>query len=154
MIITPHFTLEELTVSQWAARNGVDNTPNAEETSNLLRLCSTVLEPARQILGTPIIISSGFRCPAVNNADGGAVFSAHLDGRAADFTVPGIPLLDLYDKIARMDLPIDQLIYEYGAWIHAGIARNGEEPRRQLLMKFKSTGYLTFDPTLAARLTT
>lgn len=44
----------------------------------------TLLERTRSIWGRPIIISSGFRCPAHNAAVGGRPNSAHLTGEAAD----------------------------------------------------------------------
>ncbi len=43
-----------------------------------------LLEKARALLGRPIVIHSGFRCPAHNKAVGGKPNSAHLTGEAAD----------------------------------------------------------------------
>lgn len=151
MILTPNFTLEELVASEVAARRGLDNTPGASSRANLLRLASTVLEPIRKVCGDREVKSlSGYRAPAVNLAVGGAASSAHVDGRADDLIIPSLPILVVYETIARADLPIDQLIFEYGRWIHAAIARNGETPRRQLLMKLVGRGYETFDPNRAA----
>lgn len=150
MTLTPHFTFEEMTASEVAARQGLDNTPNAEQRANLLRLCSTILEPVRHLIGDRSIhVNSGFRSLAVNREVGGALTSAHLDGRAADIIVPALPLPQLFEAIARADLEIDQLIAEYGRWVHVGIARAGEQPRRQLLMKLTGRGYETYDPAKA-----
>jgi len=147
--LTEHFSLAELTASETAARNHLDNTPSALVVNNLLSLCVTVLEPIRVAVGRPVHINSGYRSIAVNAAIGGVVSSAHVDGRAADLIVPGMPLADVYDLIARLDLPIDQLIAEYGAWVHVAIARSGTTPRRQLLMKLSGRGYETYDAARA-----
>lgn len=148
--LTPNFSYRSMTASQYAARHGLENVPGAEQRASLLRLCSTVLEPIRHFCGDlPVVVSSGFRCFAVNLAVGGAPSSAHVDGRAADFLVEGISLSAAYDAIARADLPIDQLIAEYGKWIHASIPRIGAAPRRQLLMKLSGRGYESYDPLRA-----
>lgn len=85
------------------------------------------------MLGVPLHINSGYRCPAVNAAVGGKIASAHMDGRAADFVPVGMYLREAFDKIKASDLPFDQLIVEYGTWIHVAIARQGVDPRRQVL---------------------
>ena len=86
MRITPHFTLDEMTVSQLAAREGLDNNPPAEARANLQLLCNA-LEQVRALFGAPVIVSSGYRSPAVNQRIGGTLTSKHLQGLAADFTV-------------------------------------------------------------------
>ena len=61
MMLSEHFTLEELTASEVAARAGIDNTPSAETMRNLLRL-ATGLELVRAALGNnPIHVTSGYR---------------------------------------------------------------------------------------------
>lgn len=130
MILSPHFTIEELTHSDVALRKGLDNTPNAGECDNLARLCDTLLEPARALVG-PLRVNSGYRCPAVNQAVGGATGSAHMDGRAADVVPANIH--DAFDLLRSSTLPFDQLIFECGSWLHMAIAREGEEPRREVL---------------------
>ena len=86
MLITPHFTFDEMTVSQLAARDGFDNTPPPEARANLLLLCCA-LEQVRALFDAPIIVSSGYRSEKVNRLIGGAVSSQHVQGLAADFTV-------------------------------------------------------------------
>jgi uncharacterized protein YcbK (DUF882 family) len=43
-----------------------------------------VLERIRALSGAPLVVVSGYRCPAHNEAVGGAVHSQHLLGTAAD----------------------------------------------------------------------
>lgn len=140
--LSRHFTLEELVASQTATRRGIDNTPAPAVVRNLRRLAA-LLERIRVLLdGAPILVSSGYRCPALNVAVGGSKNSAHMAGLAADFTAPEYgTVLQVARRIAQSSLRYDQLIHEYGAWVHIGLAQNGK-PRRQDLSIFKGTGYL------------
>jgi uncharacterized protein YcbK (DUF882 family) len=74
-------------ISQTAARMGIDNTPTPEILKNL-RIMAAKLEEIRSLLGVPVLVSSGYRCPALNKAVGGSKGSAHLLGLAADITAP------------------------------------------------------------------
>jgi uncharacterized protein YcbK (DUF882 family) len=121
MQLSPHFSLAELTISQAASRRGIKNVPNAAALASLKALCINVLEPIRAHFDRPVIISSGYRAPAVNKAVGGSTTSAHCFGQAADFTVPGVSNFELCGWIER-NLNYDQLIYEFGesGWVHVG----------------------------------
>lgn len=133
MNLTPHFTLAEFTHSQTAARRGIDNRVPLELMPNLVRTAE-LLEAVRAALGVPIVISSGYRCPELNRFVGGARRSAHVMGLAADFTAPryGTPL-QVATAVRRMPMPFDQLILEYGSWVHLGLALDGARVRRQVL---------------------
>ena len=139
MFITPHFILQELIVSQVAAREGLDNTPGPDVLSNLTLLCHT-LEAVRELFGLPVLINSGYRSEAVNRRVGGTPNSAHRWGLAADFQVVGVTPADLARCIAESDVVFDQLILEYDRWVHLGISL--DEPRRQVLTVRRGTGYL------------
>ncbi len=121
--LTEHFTLRELTASSTAQRLGLDNTPDTATVARLQAL-ATLLERIRNHLGVPMIVTSGYRAPAVNKAVGGVTTSDHQAGMAADFVAPsyGTPA-----QIARALAPlvsvlgIGQLIYEHiggKAWVH------------------------------------
>lgn len=134
MILSPHFTLEELVFSEVAVRQGIENTPDQEHIENLRRLCVTVLEPARELLGVPLHINSGYRSVKVNAAVGGAHSSAHLSGLAADFVPIGLDLREAFDKLrTQSGLPFDQVIFECAAWIHLAAPLDGLTARRQAL---------------------
>lgn len=122
--LTPHFRLSEFTGSQTAARLRLDNTPPAGAIANLTALCNNVLEPLRAHYGRPIVISSGFRAPAVNRAIGGSPTSQHCKGEAADLEIPGVSNVDVARWIAA-NLAFDQLILEFytpgqpsSGWVH------------------------------------
>ena len=135
-MLSPHFTLAEFTYSQTAARMGLPNQPGPTELANLQRL-ARIMEQVRLYCGSnPVTITSGYRSPPVNAACGGSSTSAHMSGLAADFIIPahGDPHTVCKTIEPRMkELGIDQLIYEYGDWVHLGLAAEGMEARCQCL---------------------
>lgn len=132
--LSDHFTLSELTFSELALRQGFDNSPPEAVVTNLDRLARELLEPVRLLLGVPLHINSGYRSPDVNAAIGGAVNSAHMEGRAADFVPIGVPLeAAFHDLRIAAELPYDQLLFECRAWLHIAIAPEHLEPRREAL---------------------
>ena len=83
--MTDHFPLSEFTASAKARELGIRNEPNKVERDRLRRV-AVALEAVRHVLGaSPLIISSGYRCAALNKAVGGAPTSFHRFGAAADF---------------------------------------------------------------------
>lgn len=129
MQISKNFSLEELTFSTTAARRGINNTPDAKVTERLTRLCKDVLQPLREAYGAPIVVSSGYRCPALNKAVGGANTSQHLSGEAADIrAISDLPADNkrLFDCAKRLvdsgKIKVGQLIdeYEYN-WVHISL---------------------------------
>ena len=92
-VLTPHFKLREFTESATAKKHGIDNRPTPEVVENLQRLCTHTLEPLREKLGLPIIITSGFRTKELNEIIVHASRkSQHMEGRAADFHVAQGPV--------------------------------------------------------------
>lgn len=137
MQLSPHFKLVEFTRSATAQARHIDNTPDEEQIKNLKFLCDNVLEPLREQFG-PIIIGSGFRCPALNTAVGGVKNSQHKTGEACDIHLPSIEVGKKYFEFLKK-LPIfDQLIWERDNprsnhyWIHVSIKRSGKN-RKQVI---------------------
>jgi zinc D-Ala-D-Ala carboxypeptidase len=95
--LSPHFTLDELTRSQTAVRNNIDNTPQDIDIERLQALCENALEPIRVHFNKSVIISSGFRAPELNTAIGGSTTSQHCIGEAADFIVADVPLRETWE---------------------------------------------------------
>ena len=81
-----YFTLSELTHSDTAVSLGIDNTIPKECVRNIEHLVHCVLDPLRKQWGLPIRITSGYRCPELNEEVGGVEGSYHMDGCAADIT--------------------------------------------------------------------
>jgi hypothetical protein len=87
-MFTPHFSLLEFTESPTARKHGIANVPPAEAVDNLKRLCENTLEPLREALQLPVVITSGFRTKALNDILAHASErSQHMAGQAADFYV-------------------------------------------------------------------
>ena len=110
------FSLNELC----ATSTGLDNRPSEVEEARLVRLVDAVLQPARDALGMPVRVTSGYRSREVNRAVGGVARSQHTLGEAADLTCRDNRRLFNY---IRDNLPFDQLIWEGGdrrqpAWVH------------------------------------
>ncbi len=86
--LSPHFELREFTDSATARKYGIANKPPAEAVENLRGLCEGCLEPLREKLGLPVIITSGFRTKALNDKLAhSSERSQHMLGQAADFYV-------------------------------------------------------------------
>ena len=134
MNLSPNFTLEELTHSEIAERQGLDNTPNEDVKANLTRL-ARFLEEVRRALGRPIMVNSAYRSPQVNTAVGSKPTSQHCIGCAADIKVPGLTPDNIVKEILKTNLEYDQLIREFDSWVHISIpSKFADKPRKQVLI--------------------
>jgi len=133
MNLSEHFSYDELTRSEIALRHGFENMPPSDAVMNLQHLCEFILEPVRSLLDCPLHINSGYRSPTLNRLVGGAIHSAHMEGRAADFVPIGFSLHDAFDVIRHTRIPYDQLIIECNAWLHISIPTAHADPRREAL---------------------
>lgn len=134
--MSKYFTLEELTRSQTAALHGYDNTPNATQKRDLLRLID-YLDGIREEFGEPIKVTSGFRSWDVNHAVGGVKKSQHLAGQAADIVPAKSPerLRELFDLIRKRG-GFQQVIFErkgQSVWVHVAIPPLGEMPKQEAM---------------------
>ena len=138
--LSSYYTLARLTHSDTGLERGIDNTPPPELLPNLRRLARG-LDRVRRLLGHPLLITSGYRSPALNAAVGGVPTSQHAQGLAADFTCPGFgPPLEVARAIRDSGLPFDQCIYEYAEWVHLSFSA---APRRRVLTIYSAgEGYL------------
>ncbi len=121
MRLSKNFQLEEFLVSGTAERDGIDMTPGDVVTENLQRLVTDGLQPLRDEVGQGIYISSGYRPLALNKLIGGSKTSEHIYGNAADFKVMGQSPFETCELIVAMGLPFDQIIHEFGKWVHWGM---------------------------------
>jgi uncharacterized protein YcbK (DUF882 family) len=145
MKLSEHFTLEEFIRSDYATRNGINNTPSEEIIENLKNLCTVTLEPLRDIVKRPIQILSGYRCPELNTGIGGASNSQHLEGKAADIVVPQMSVDELFE-IASKYVDYDQAIHEFSRWVHISSAL---PQRRMKLFAIKEDGKTVYKNAIA-----
>ena len=129
-----YFSLAEMTRSDTARRLGIDNTPSDSIKKNLTLFINTILDPIREDWGSPIIVSSGYRCPELNKAVGGVKTSGHLYGYCADLQVKG----DLrkfsnfvIEWMKEHQMKWDQIIWEKSGnvtWLHfCWIGKDGKQ---------------------------
>lgn len=117
-----NFKISEFIYSETALKKNICNIPQEYIIyENLMRLVVDVLQPLRNYYKKPIRIHSGYRCKLLNDEIGGAKNSQHLNGMAVDFTVDKEPITSVIKKIKEMGLPYDQLINEYGNWVHLSL---------------------------------
>jgi hypothetical protein len=135
MNLTPNFTLDELTASESAERNGWDNSPNDAELENLKRLAD-FLEQVKVVLGgKPVMINSAFRSKKVNDSVGSKDTSQHRIGCAADIRVPGMTPDEVVRKVIASGISYDQVIREFDRWTHISIPNSVDtSPRKQALI--------------------
>lgn len=132
MNLSEHFTLEELTHTD---HRQFDNTPNAAEMANLVRLAAFLEEVKTVLDGKPVMINSAFRCKQVNDAVGSKDTSQHRIGCAADIRVPGMAPDEVVKAVIASGLEYDQVIREFDRWTHISIPNKpGDKARKQALI--------------------
>ena len=138
-MLSKYFSLKELCYSSTADRLCLNNLPpvGSQHMKNL-EATAKKADIIREALGSALLISSGYRAPAVNKAVGGASNSAHTKGLALDIGSAKLSDIELF-KLCRglkKELNYDQLILEYpergvSAWVHIGFVEEGQKPRGQ-----------------------
>ena len=139
------FPLSRLQLSQEATRRNIDNSipasliKNAEALSQFL---GTLNQAVYQEFGVSMTTSSIFRCPLLNTAVGGAKLSEHTECRAADTEAPSVRPYDLalfYQKwLTGNEIEFNQIILEFGAWVHVSISEFGKKGKQQTLTAVKT----------------
>lgn len=132
MNLSEHFTLDEATYSETAVRMNIPNQPSDLQLTNM-KHAAACLEHLRAVTG-PLRINSWLRLPDVNVAVGGSKISSHMDGFAIDVSSSTLTPIQLCHKVEELGIKFDQMIYEYGRWMHISFA---PEMRQQKLTIFK-----------------
>lgn len=116
-----YFCLDEFVKSETATRLRIDNTPPADVVRNLQYGVEMILDPLRRTINRPVIISSGYRCPALNKAVGGVPNSWHLKGNAADIHLNDkAEAVDIFHFL-KQNVSVDTVLFEHSKssqWIH------------------------------------
>lgn len=92
MQVTKNFKLAELEFS--------DPVP-PDLVANAIELLQN-LQIIRDHFQKPIVIISGYRSPARNEAVGGAKKSQHMEAKAADIKIAGVPTEEIYNRIDKL----------------------------------------------------
>ena len=144
-MVSKNISYKEATHSTTAKRLGIDNTPNAEQFSNMVYVAENVFQPIREHFGVPIYVSSFFRSEGLNRAIKGSVNSTHIKGEAMDLDADvfeGVTNAQIFEYI-KNNLEFDQLIWEFGtdenpAWVHVSLSKRNN--RNQILKAVKVNG--------------
>lgn len=138
-----HFTFSEFERSETARSLGIDNRMPELVEAHVVELVDCLLDPLREVWDAPIVVSSGYRCPMLNDAVGGSETSAHLAGWAADL-VPSAGDKRSVDEFVRFAVDwllasgrrFDQAISEQSGctrWLHIGVRNLKGEQRGQVM---------------------
>jgi hypothetical protein len=137
MLLSPHFSLEELTHTD---HRTIENVPNSSEINNLKRVADLLEEVKKLLGGKPIMVNSAFRCKELNDAVKSKDTSQHLVGCAADIRVPSMTPDEVVKAVMASNIQYDQLIREFctpegGGWTHISVPNNPSgTPRKQVLI--------------------
>lgn len=142
MNLTPHFTIEELAGTSNVQYKKL-NLLKAQEQMGKMYMLAGFAERVREIIGKPMIITSGYRCPELNKAIGGALTSQHIFCEALDFVVKGLRVEDIFNRIVTSDLKYNQIIIERNKsgsqWVHLSIGSYKQK------LKFDGKQYIRLD---------
>lgn len=145
--LSHNFYLDEFTRSDTAEQHGLAIVvePGSEVERNIQRLVDTVLQPLRDALG-PVTITSGYRPRKLNLLIGGSPTSQHQYGKAADIVVPGYTPQQVAEWIRDNIGGYDQLIHEFGRWVHVSVPADNTAPRNECLTAAKVNGRTGYAP--------
>jgi zinc D-Ala-D-Ala carboxypeptidase len=155
MTYPPNFSRQELLRSAIAVRNNLSNTPSQDAHEHNLVAIAYFLQELRDRLCAhyerviPIIVTSGYRSETLNVFVNGSKRSAHCYGWAADIRAIGLSVRELCEFIHQFmqDVMFDQVIDEFGEWVHIGLVRpSSGAQRRQFLTARKVRGVTCYQP--------
>ena len=131
-MIKLNFTMSELLKSDVAEKYNISNIPDKQSLDNMLILICECLQPIRNYIDKPMIISSGYRSPRLNGHPliNGSPTSQHCKGQSVDFTIKGMTPKQIIEKIKASGIEYDQLINEHNIWVH--ISYNKGKNRKQV----------------------
>ena len=130
MKLSKYFTYNELTFSETAKRLKYTNAPPPKELKSLTNTAQQ-LDKVRELIGCPVIVTSGYRSLAVNRAIGSSDNSQHVKGEAVDFRTAEYSPRKIVELIKGSSIEFDQLILEFDSWVHISFSSRN---RRQVLI--------------------
>ena len=147
--LSDNFRLSEFLKSQTASRRGISNSPTDEHLKNMKILVDNVLQPLREDIGKPLVITSGYRSKELNDAIGGSGNSQHSKGQAADIECFGMSNRELAIFI-RDNYEFDQLILEFynpdegenSGWVH--VSFNEDHNRKEVMTALSQNGSVNY----------
>ena len=133
-----NFKISELIHSDTSIKHNINNMPDINSLDNMLELICYCLQPLREKIKKPMIITSGYRNSEVNKLVGGVANSQHTKGQAVDFVINRMTVEQIINFIKVNNIEFDQLIGEYNKnskWVHISYVKNNN--RKQVFnLKF------------------
>ena len=159
-LVAPNFRFAELSVSEIAARRGIDNRIDSDEKLRAaVHLARQVLQPLRDAFG-PFAPNSVFRSQALERVLKGKAVnwlstSQHTLGRACDVEIVGMPTLVLAQWASQNLAEFDQIICEChdpalgpnSGWVHVSLVPPGQGKNRRQVLSYvvdPATGELRY----------
>ena len=135
-----YFTFNELCASETAKRNKIENVPDDAIRWRIEKELIPTLDDIREQWGSPIRVTSGFRCTVLNKLVGGSSTSSHKIGYAADLQPINGEMENFKTFLSEWAKynDFDQIILEKcgkSEWIHFGL-RNAEGKQRKQVFNF------------------
>ena len=137
-----YFSINELCHSDKAIALGIENKPNEEIKSHLVQLIEGLLDPLRSAWGSPIKVTSGYRCAKLNRAlKGSSPTSAHLVGFAADLVPMNGDITGFKKFVVKWlktnNIQFDQCLCETNGkgkqWVHIALYNLAMKQRKEIL---------------------
>ena len=144
--ITKNFSYSEFSHSNTALKNEWDNSIPENLKPNIVRLCTSLLQPIIDATGWSCIISSGYRSERLNKAVKGSSTSHHRTASAADCNFYKISNgksvkvsnVEVVEKVKELGVPFTQMIsYNKKGFVH--LSFNGV-PKMQVLVDDPTDG--------------
>ena len=126
-----NFLLSELIYSETAIKYNINNMPDINALDSMIELIVYCLQPIRESIARPMIVTSGYRNSQINKLVGGTSNSQHIKGQAVDFIVNGMTPKQIIDVIKNSGIEYDQLINEYNKWVHISFVK--DKNRKQII---------------------
>ena len=128
-----NFKISELIHSETSIKNNINNMPDINSLDNMLELICYCLQPLREKIKKPMIITSGYRNSEVNKLVGGVANSQHTKGQAVDFVISGMTVEQIINFIKANNIEFDECINEYNKWCHISYNKG---KNRHLYLKY------------------
>lgn len=128
MQLTPHFTSEELLYTSEVAYLGHQE-ELLETNPGKLYMLAGFAERVREIIGSPMVVTSAYRSKMLNSVIGGSQTSQHALCEAIDFIPKNCSIEQAAIAIMCSDLKYGQLIVERKRnkrWLHISIGAKRE----------------------------
>lgn len=116
--LSKYFTWSE---ALWMEKSHAYALPTDEQIHNIINMAQA-LDNIRGYYNKPIKVHSWLRTPAHNQLIKGATKSAHLEGLAVDFTIPGVNVHKIQEELSKnVDLWPHRVEQATPTWVHVDL---------------------------------